>query len=76
MLLIFLGPIKLNLKKNVFPTYFYGLDKSDVKYKLEFRESDVSPGKTEVKDGKFVEFISTAKGYFREIKHKSHFLNP
>ena len=35
----------------------------------------MSPGKTEVKQGKFVEFISPAKGYFREtyksqnIKH-------
>ena len=33
-------------------------------YKLEFRESDVSPGKTVVKQGKFVEFISPVKGYF------------
>ena len=31
---------------------------------LEFRESDVSPGKTEVKQGKFVEFISPAKVFF------------
>ena len=31
--------------------------------KLEFRESEV---KTEVKQGKFVEFISQPKGYFRE----------
>ena len=27
----------------------------------------MSPGKTEVKQGKFVEFISPAKGYFRGI---------
>ena len=33
---------------------------------LEFRESDVSPGQTEVNQGKFVEFIFRAKGYFRE----------
>ena len=33
---------------------------------LEFRESDVSPGQTEVNQGKFVEFIFWAKGYFRE----------
>ena len=33
---------------------------------LEFQESDVSPGKTEVKQSKFVEFISPAKCYFRE----------
>ena len=32
--------------------------------KLEFLESDVSSGKTEVKEGKFVEFISWEKGYF------------
>ena len=31
---------------------------------LKFRESDVSPGKTEVKQGKFVDFIFSAKGYF------------
>ena len=46
---------------------------------LEFWESDVSPGKTEVKQGKFVEFISPAKDYFRETqitKHKSHFPAP
>ena len=35
--------------------------------RLEFRESDVSPGQIEVKQGKFVEFISWAKDYFREI---------
>ena len=32
-----------------------------IQCKLEFRESDVSPGKTEVKQGKLVEFISPAK---------------
>ena len=42
---------------------------------LEFGESDVSPGKTEVKQGKFVEFISPAKGYFRET-YKSQNINP
>ena len=37
------------------------------KYKkiLEFRELDISPGKTEGKQGKFDEFISPAKGYFK-----------
>ena len=35
--------------------------------KIEFQESDVSPdGKTEVKQGKFIEFISQTKVYFRE----------
>ena len=43
--------------------------------KVEFRESDVSPGKTEVKQGKFIEFISPAKGYFRET-YKSQNINP
>ena len=39
---------------------------------LEFREWDVSPGKTEVKQGKIVEFISPANGYFRELlNHKT-----
>ena len=33
-------------------------------FELEFRESDVSPGKTEVKQGKFVDI--PVKGYFRE----------
>ena len=31
---------------------------------LEFRGADVSPGKTEVKQGKFVEFISPGVGLF------------
>ena len=34
--------------------------------KLEFRQSEVSHGKTEVKKGKFVKFKSPVKGYFRE----------
>ena len=40
--------------------------------KLEFR---MSPVKTEVKQGKVVEFISPAKGYFRET-YKSQNINP
>ena len=43
--------------------------------KLEFQESDVSPGHTEVKQGKIVKFISRAKGYFRET-YKSQNMNP
>ena len=35
-----------------------------VNIKLEFRESDVSPGKTKVKQGKFIEFISEDEGLF------------
>ena len=38
------------------------------------KSSDVSPGKTEVEQGKSVEFISTAKGYFR-VTCKSQNLN-
>ena len=44
-------------------------------FTLEFRESDVSPGQTEVIQGKFVEFVSGAKGYFRET-YKSQIINP
>ena len=42
---------------------------------LEFQESDVSLGRIEVKQGKFVEFISQAKVYFRE-NYKSLNINP
>ena len=33
-------------------------------YELELRASDVSPAKTEVKQGLFVEFISPGEGLF------------
>ena len=46
-----------------------------LKVELEFGESDVSTGKTEVKQGKFIEFIFPAKGYFRET-YKSQNINP
>ena len=42
---------------------------------LEFLESDVLPSQTEVKQGKFVDFISWTKGYFRET-YKSQNINP
>ena len=42
---------------------------------IEFRESDVSPGRTEVKQGKFVEYIFPAKVFFRET-NKSQNINP
>ena len=32
----------------------------------------MSPGKTEVKQNKFVEFISQGKGYFRETYNMQH----
>ena len=35
----------------------------------------MSPGNTDIKQGKFVEFISPAKGYFREM-YKSQNINP
>ena len=47
--------------------------------RLEFRESDVSPGNTEVKQGIFVKLISQEKGYFKgtcKSQNKSHFSNP
>ena len=49
--------------------------KASALYDIEFRESDVSPGRTEVKQGKFVEYIFSAKGYFRET-NKSQNINP
>ena len=44
-------------------------------YDIEFRESNVSPGRTEDKQVKFVEYILPAKGYFRET-NKSQNINP
>ena len=49
--------------------------KASTLYDIEFRESDVSPSRTEVKQGKFVEYIFPAKGYFRET-NKSQNINP
>ena len=49
--------------------------KASALYDIEFRESDVSPGRTEVKQGKFVEYIFPTKGYFRET-NKSQNINP
>ena len=49
--------------------------KASTLYNIEFRESDVSPGRTEVKQGKFVKYIFLAKGYFRET-NKSQNINP
>ena len=49
--------------------------KSSSFYEIDFQESDVSPGKTEVKQDKFVEYISPAKGYFRET-NQSQNINP
>ena len=45
------------------------------KYQLftqEFRDKDVLPCKTEVKQGKYVKFLSRAMGNFRkQINHKT-----
>ena len=49
--------------------------KASTLYNIEFRESDVSPGRTEVKQGNFVKYIFPAKGYFRET-NKSQNINP
>ena len=49
--------------------------KASALYNIEFREPDVSPRKTEVKQGIFVEYIFPAKGYFRET-NKSQNINP
>ena len=49
--------------------------KASALYGIEFQESDVSPGRTVVKQGKFVEYIFVAKGYFRET-YKSQNINP
>ena len=49
--------------------------KASALYDIEFRESDVSPGRTEVKQGKFVEYFFPAEGYFRET-NKSQNINP
>ena len=49
--------------------------KASALYDIEFQESDEWPGRTEVKQGKFVEYIFSAKGYFRET-NKSQNINP
>ena len=49
--------------------------KASALYDIEFQESDVSPGRTEVKQEKIVEYIFLAKGYSRET-NKSQNINP
>ena len=46
--------------------HYYMKIKASALYDIEFRKSDASPGRTEVKQGKFVKYIFLAKGYFRE----------
>ena len=61
--------------KTIIYLHSYMKIKASVLYDIEFRESDVLPGRTEVKQEKFVEYIFLAKGYFREI-YKSQNINP
>ena len=49
--------------------------KASALYDIDFRESDVSLDRTEVKQGKFVEYIFPAKGYFRETNNSQN-INP
>ena len=49
--------------------------KANALYDIEFKELDVSPGRTEVKQENIVEYIFPAKGYFRET-NKSQNINP
>ena len=67
----------MNVIVGILKTIFYLnylSDKAESLQRLEFRESDVSPGKIEVKQGK-VQFIPLAKCYFRET-YKSQNINP
>ena len=61
--------------KTIIYLHSYMKIKASALYDIEFREWDVSPGRTEVKQGKFVEYIFPAKGYFRET-NKSQNINP
>ena len=56
----------MQIHQNIYIFTLISKIKASALCEIEFRESDVSRGKTEVKQGKFVEFISPAKGYFRE----------
>ena len=61
--------------KTIIYLHSYMKIKASALYDIEFRESNVSPGRTEVKQGKFVDYIFLAKGYFRET-NKSQNINP
>ena len=45
--------------------------KASALYDIEFRESDVTPGRTEVKQGKFVKYIFPAKDLEKLINYKT-----
>ena len=61
--------------KTIIYLHSYIKIKASALYDIEFRESYVAPGRTEVKQGKFVKYIFPAKGYFRETD-KSQNINP
>ena len=61
--------------KTIIYLHSYMKIKASALYDIEFRESDVSPSRTEVKQRKFVKYIFRAKGYFRET-NKSQNINP
>ena len=61
--------------KTIIYLHSYMKIKASALYDIEFRELDVSLGRAEVKQGKFVKYIFPAKGYFRET-NKSQNINP
>ena len=65
------------LKRFIYLQFYMNIIKikASAHYEIEFREPGVSPGKIEVKQGNFVEYIFPAKGYFRET-NKSQNINP
>ena len=65
----------MQIHRHIYIFTFLQEIKASALYDIEFRESDVSPGSTEVKQGKFVEYIFPANGYFRET-NKSQNINP
>ena len=65
----------MQIHQNIYIFTFLHENQASALYDIEFRESDVLPGRTEVKQGKFVEYIFLAKGYFRET-NKSQNINP
>ena len=67
--------IHMQIHQNNYIFTFLHEIKASALYDIEFRESDVSPGRTEVKQGNCVDYIFLAKGYFRET-NKSQNINP
>ena len=65
----------MHIVKTFIYLHSYMKIKASALYDIEFRQSDVSPGRTEIKKGKFAKYIFKAKGYFRET-NKSQNINP